>query len=64
MDHPGENPNPPQKRPHAEYEDPHFHDDQDFEAPAEDGKPLSERPQHAKNPSRRILPPKRRFVED
>jgi hypothetical protein len=46
-----------------EYEDPHFHDDDEV-APVEDGEPRASRPAAGKRKSNRPPPPRGRFHED
>ncbi len=53
------------RRPAREYEDPHFHDDDEVaQPPAEDGQRPVITPRPASRPSRKLPPPKRRFHED
>ena len=58
-------PNDPTNRLGKEYEDPHYHDEDDVPAAA-DGLPRSAHPAATagRKPARRIPPPKRRFYED
>jgi hypothetical protein len=58
-----EPPSEPTNRPAKEYEDPHYHDDEDV-VPVDDGLPRGARVGGARKPARRIPPPKRRFHED
>jgi hypothetical protein len=53
------------QRPHTEYEDPHFHDDEEAGAP-EDDEPAHHHPHVHRPPAKsRKLPPRpRRFDED
>jgi hypothetical protein len=53
------------RRPAQEYEDPHFHDDDEVaQLPAEDGVRHAT-PAHPSNrPPRKLPPPKRRFQDD
>ncbi len=60
MDHPTDQPRGPSPRPHNEYEDPHFHDDD--ETP-EDSEPKAPRPSSPR-PNRKVPPPRRRRWED
>ena len=46
-----------------EFEDPHYHDDEE-PVPSEDGQPRAVRPPLGRKPARRIPPPKRRFDDD
>lgn len=45
---------------HKEFEDPHYHDDTDFEASAEDKEAGHLKP---KKPVRKLPPPRRRFED-
>jgi hypothetical protein len=57
-----EPPSEPTNRPAKEYEDPHYHDDEDV-VPVDDALPRGARV-GGRKPARRIPPPKRRFHED
>jgi hypothetical protein len=53
------------RRPAKEYEDPHFHDDDEVaQPPAEDGQRPAAPAQPTARPSRKLPPPKRRFQDD
>lgn len=56
-------PSEPKHRFDTDYEDPHYHDEDDI-VPADDGQPRSVRPSVGRKPARRIPPPKRRFLDD
>lgn len=62
MENPTENPGDRQRW-KKEYEDPHFHDDADFEQPS-DSQVDKPRQPPSRKPSRRMPPPRRRFDED
>ena len=47
-----------------EFEDPHYHDDEEPVPLDDDGQPRASRPQLRGKPARRIPPPKRRFYEE
>jgi hypothetical protein len=64
MSDPSETPNPPggeKPRRHAEYEDPHYHDD-DEDVPSDDVNPRGPRTPHRKPPRR--PPPRKPRYED
>jgi len=46
-----------------EFEDPHYHDDEEA-VPFDDGQLRAVRPPAGRKPARRIPPPKRRFYEE
>lgn len=53
------------RRPSKEYEDPHFHDEDDVApVPSEEGGPPSPIAKLPARPPRKLPPPKRRFHED
>jgi hypothetical protein len=54
-------PNEPKQRFNKEYEDPHFHDDEEV-VPADDGERHGTRATRRK-PARRIPPPRRRYED-
>lgn len=47
-----------------DYEDPHYHDDEETVPFDDDGQPQSVRPPSGQKPARRLPPPKRRFYEE
>ena len=57
------NPDPPRSRPHHEYEDPHFHDE-DLEIQQDDTGHRPNQPPARRKPTRRVPPPRRRHYED
>lgn len=50
-------------RRHQEYEDPHFHDE-DEPVPVDDLEPPGPRPPRRGKPQRRLPPPRRRYHDD
>ncbi|MFO0878240.1 MAG: hypothetical protein U0840_12890 [Gemmataceae bacterium] len=52
------------RRPYKEYEDPHFHDEDEVTPPAVDDQPRPSAPRNPSPPSRKLPPPPRRFYED
>ncbi len=61
-------PNEPKPHVHKEYEDPHYHDEDEV-APVEDGEQHSgqagaRKPSRGKGSARRPPPPRRRFYDD
>ena len=58
MTDPASQPEPPVQRQVQEYEDPHYHDDE--ETPSDDGHPRPRPPARRKT----LRPPRRRFEED
>jgi hypothetical protein len=58
-----ETPSEPVHRLSKEFEDPHYHDDED-PVPLDDGTPRASHTPLGRKPARRIPPPKRRFDED
>jgi hypothetical protein len=52
----------PQRR-HQEYEDPHFHDDEDYELRGDEHTTGKSRPPSRRKPSRRPPPPRRRYED-
>jgi hypothetical protein len=58
MTDPANNPETPKQRHVQEYEDPHYHDDDELSAD-EEGRPKMSRPA-----ARRKLPPRRRYEDD
>jgi hypothetical protein len=59
MDTPAQVPGPPSR--HKEFEDPHYHDDPDFDAAASEER-VPDKPK-ARKPARQLPPPRRRFEE-
>ncbi len=51
-------------RVHIEYEDPHFHDEDDVVPPVDDDVPHEMHAVSAKKPERHLPPPRRRFIDD
>ncbi len=62
MDYSTDSPNDPHPRRHKEFEDPHYHDADDVEAP--DDAASEKKPNPRRKPARRIPPPVRRRFED
>jgi len=58
MDTPAQVPGPPSR--HREFEDPHYHDDPDFETASDDKEPVKRK---TKPPARQLPPPRRRFED-
>jgi hypothetical protein len=61
MNEPTNPPADPRHEPHKEYEDHHFHDEDEI-VPADDEQPRGPRPPGRRRPARR--PPPRRYPED
>ena len=59
-----ETPSEPVHRLSREFEDPHYHDDEEPVPLDDDGQPRTNRPSPGRKPARRLPPPKRRFDED
>jgi hypothetical protein len=62
MDNSPDTPSEPKPRLTREYEDPHYHDEDEI-APVEDGEHRPTKPAGNRKPARRIPPP-RRFRDD
>ena len=62
MQDPVETPKEPKPRPQREYDDPHFHDEEEL-VPADDVEHRGTRPPARRKTVRR-LPPRRRYDED
>jgi hypothetical protein len=64
MDYPTDHPNPPQPRRHKEFEDPHYHDADEVDAPDDPATGKKMMPLKGSKLPRRILPPMRRRYEE